>query len=339
MKTQLKVVYFLGEFILIVALSLVDACKYYQMVSIVPYATFSTLIILIIWVIANLLFKIHNYKSFSKAIFYKTIMVWSITTVIDRIINYEILSLLFDNTVSKLSFSIINTLIFWLSGLLILLSWHFIFLFLYYVYSLDKSSLLRKCTTTVGGLLCASVLFILFVNFYIDQSYENSIQSINDISESQVAIVFGAGVYESKYPSAILSDRIETAADLYSSSKVEKIILSGDGNADNNDIAVMVQKAIESGIPENAIIIDNFGNRTFETCVHAREIYGVTQAILVTQQFHLPRALFLCNNLGIKSNGVSADRSNYYPLAIIKWQIREFLATAYGWVEIQFYKL
>jgi vancomycin permeability regulator SanA len=86
--------------------------------------------------------------------------------------------------------------------------------------------------------------------------------------------------------------------------------------------------AISLGVPEEDIVLDFAGRRTYDTCYRARHIFGVDQATLITQNFHLARALFTCNNLGVESGGVSADVRRYRRLSYAYWTMREVAATA-----------
>ena len=152
--------------------------------------------------------------------------------------------------------------------------------------------------------------------------------SVDDVPVHRVAIVFGAEVKKDGTPSAVLRDRVQTAVELYKNGKVEKLLMSGDNRfVDYNEPEAMRQYAVRLGVPDEAIVLDYAGRRTYDTCYRAKEIFQVDSAILVTQGFHLPRSLFLCNAFGIESVGVGAD--NYYYLKRLRlvWYIRETLAT------------
>lgn len=129
---------------------------------------------------------------------------------------------------------------------------------------------------------------------------------------SQVAIVFGAGLFRNGKPSDVLSDRLITAAELYFTNKVEKILVSGDNSTEDYDEpSAMYDFLIQWGVPAQDIAVDFAGRRTYDTCIRAKEIWQIENAILVTQAFHLPRALFLCNHFGVDSKGISATRQSY----------------------------
>jgi SanA protein len=162
-----------------------------------------------------------------------------------------------------------------------------------------------------------------------------SVYSVNRIYQKEnapaerLAIVFGAGLRRDGTPTPILQDRVETAADLYFSGKVEKILMSGDNRFEYyNEPGAMRQYAVSLGVPETAIALDYAGRRTYDTCYRAKVIFGATEALLVTQKFHLPRALFICNALGLKSYGIEANNIHFRKISLLIWNIREQIATA-----------
>jgi len=144
----------------------------------------------------------------------------------------------------------------------------------------------------------------------------------------RVAIVFGAEVKRDGTPSVVLRDRIETAVELYKSGRVEKLVMSGDNRfVDYNEPEAMRQYALTLGMPASDIILDYAGRSTYDTCYRAKVIFGVNSAILVTQGFHLPRALFLCKAFGIDAIGVEASNYYYLKRSRLIWNTRELLAT------------
>ncbi len=157
----------------------------------------------------------------------------------------------------------------------------------------------------------------------------------SSVSPARVAIVFGAGLSRTGIPSPVLRDRVTEAANLYFAGKVEKLLFSGDNRfLDYNEPGAMRNLALELGVPDQAIVLDYAGRRTYDTCYRARAIFGVTQAILVTQQFHLPRTLLLCNALGVTSAGVPSDLHAYGRMIYLSWNLREFPAVFFSYLEI-----
>ncbi|HEX8990446.1 MAG TPA: ElyC/SanA/YdcF family protein [Anaerolineales bacterium] len=149
------------------------------------------------------------------------------------------------------------------------------------------------------------------------------------------AVVFGAGLTRTGQPTAILKDRVETAAQLFFAGKVQKLLMSGDNRfLDYNEPEAMRQYALSLGVPSSAIVLDYAGRRTYDTCYRARAIFGLDSVLLVTQAFHLPRALFLCNGLGLRAAGVEANNHHFWPPLLLIWNVREQLATVGAFVDL-----
>jgi SanA protein len=156
---------------------------------------------------------------------------------------------------------------------------------------------------------------------------------IEDIPARRVAIVFGAGIWPDGRLSDVLADRVSTAVALYQAGKVEKLLMTGDNRfVDYNEPQRMKEYALSLGMPEQDIVLDYAGRRTYDSCYRAKEIFEAPNAILVTQRFHLPRALYTCNGLGLESVGVTADRRSYQR---IRWfTLREQPAILMAWWEV-----
>lgn len=163
----------------------------------------------------------------------------------------------------------------------------------------------------------------------------NKIYADGDAPSERVAIIFGAGLRRDGSPTAVLRDRVETGASLYFSGTVEKLLMSGDNTTENyNEPAAMRNYALSLGVPEEAVVLDYAGRRTYDTCYRAKAVFGVDSALLVTQRFHLPRALFLCNMLGVKAYGVEANNLNYRRSSLFFWNVREQFATFTAFVDV-----
>jgi len=152
--------------------------------------------------------------------------------------------------------------------------------------------------------------------------------------ERPVAVVFGALVWPDGRPSDMLADRVRAAVSLYQAGKVGKLLLSGDNRfLDYNEPQAMKEMALKLGVPEDDLVLDYAGRRTYDTCYRARHIFGLEQAVLVTQKFHLDRALFTCRNLGLDAVGFSADLQPYRQVQ--RSELREIAATALAWWDIK----
>ena len=192
-------------------------------------------------------------------------------------------------------------------------------------------------TLAVFGLL--GLLSIYLINARIksqaDGKYKTTIMEVQTETPPRIAIVLGAKVWENGEPSDALYDRVITAVELYRAGRVKKILMSGDNPTENYDEpTAMKATAVKLGIPENDIILDFAGRRTYDTCYRAKEIFAVQKAIVVTQEFHQARTLYLCNNLGVDSIGITANRRKYQGESYWAW--REFFSTASAWFEINF---
>lgn len=163
----------------------------------------------------------------------------------------------------------------------------------------------------------------------------NKVYLVEASPSERVAIIFGAGLRRDGSPTAVLRDRVETSARLYFNGKVEKLLMSGDNQTiEYNEPEAMRRYAIALGVPEEAIVLDYAGRRTYDTCYRAKAIFGVESALLVTQKFHLPRALFLCNALGVKAVGVEANNNYYSKRSLFFWNIREQFATFTAFLDV-----
>ena len=183
---------------------------------------------------------------------------------------------------------------------------------------------------TLAAILLVT-LFTFALRLFTEVWSRGYIYATTDAPQKSAALVFGARVYSSGRPSAMLADRIATGVDLYHSGKVEQLIMSGDGDSDHyNEPEAMRQYALALGVPDEAILVDPYGLRTYDSCYRASEEFGITDLILVTQDFHVDRALLTCRGLGLDAAGVSADHqrpSGYSRYSLTYSRVREFPAT------------
>lgn len=156
-----------------------------------------------------------------------------------------------------------------------------------------------------------------------------------EVEESPVALVLGAGLNRDGTPGIVLQDRVRKASELYFEGKVTKLLMSGDNTTANyNEPGAMQNFALSLGVPQEDIVLDYAGRRTYDSCYRAKAIFGLEQLIVVTQAYHLPRAVFLCNALDLNANGVPADDSDYRLRSYSFWWVREIFATVYAYWDI-----
>jgi SanA protein len=196
---------------------------------------------------------------------------------------------------------------------------------------------LKRTRTWVLLLVVATALAVvprLWMRIvYEDRIYPRA-EDVPAEDRPRVALVLGAGLAPGGgRPSPVLYDRVATAADLYHAGRVSKLLLSGDNRyVDYNEPEVMRETARSLGVPDHDIVLDYAGRRTYDSCYRARNIFEVTRAVVVTQAFHMDRALYLCEAMGIDAVGVDADRRAYGGEAW--WSLREVPATATAWLDV-----
>ena len=159
--------------------------------------------------------------------------------------------------------------------------------------------------------------------------------SARAIPPAPVAIVFGCG-YSQRGPSPVMYDRVAKSVELYKAGKVRKLLMTGDNSKSNyNEPEMMRRTAIKMGVPAKDIVMDFAGFRTYDSLYRARDVFGVHRAILVSQSYHLPRALFIARQMGIEATGAPAEQRGY-GTAQIRFSLREAAACEYAWVEARF---
>jgi SanA protein len=181
-------------------------------------------------------------------------------------------------------------------------------------------------------------LFVTGILLYAFNRYATRVQPLEKLPHASVAIVFGAGYYKGGKPSQILQDRLTTAVQLYHNNLVDKILVSGDNSTESyNETQTMFDVIAKQGVPKEDIWRDFGGRDTYDTCYRAHVGWLVQHAILVSQAYHLPRALYCANALGIDAYGIPADGPYAY-VYITKYRLRELPAMLLNWIEIHILK-
>lgn len=129
-----------------------------------------------------------------------------------------------------------------------------------------------------------------------------------DAPEAPVALVLGAGLRPDGTPSPALRARLDDAAALYQKGTVQVLLVSGDnGTTDHDEPTAMRDYLVTQGVPTSKVVLDYAGFSTWDSCVRAREVFGVGRVLVVTQEFHLPRAVFLCRHAGLDADGAAGE--------------------------------
>jgi len=164
----------------------------------------------------------------------------------------------------------------------------------------------------VGLPVALALICLIVISFVVSSSDKHIYKSVDAVPEADAALILGAGILRNGELSPVLKDRADQAIELYQAAKVKKIIASGDSQTQSfNEVQPIRNYLVKKGIPEEDIFLDYAGFDTYSSIYRARDIFLVTSLSIVTQSFHLPRAVFIARNLGIEANGVSADRGHY----------------------------
>lgn len=164
----------------------------------------------------------------------------------------------------------------------------------------------------LGGLLLAVVVG---ANVTVNRSASPYLSDdATTVPERPVAIVFGAGLEPDGSPSAALRDRLDGAIAAYHAGRVPHLLLTGDNSSTQYDeVSAMRDYALARGVPGEAITRDYAGFDTYDSCFRARDVFGVRAAVLVTQDYHLPRAVYVCRSLGIDAVGLQIPDWQFHP--------------------------
>ena len=139
-------------------------------------------------------------------------------------------------------------------------------------------------------------------------------------------LVLGCGVDAQGRPKPMLHDRMTVAVELYEKGWADKLLLTGDNSGPSyNEVGAMETFALDRGVPAEALLLDNEGFNTDASIRRARDVFGMEHVVIVTQEYHLSRALFLAGSHGLEAYGVSATLRTYGPRQVI-WSLREVLA-------------
>jgi len=160
-------------------------------------------------------------------------------------------------------------------------------------------------------IVAGTILLLAAADIYVAYSGSRKIyRDVASLPDVQAVLVLGASVYSSGQMGDILRDRAATALEVYDSGKAKKIIVSG-YRTDNYDEVEAAKKFLEKGVPARDIFLDYVGFDTYESLYHAKYVFKVKSIIIATQSFHLPRALYLAEGLGMEAGGISSDLRTY----------------------------
>lgn len=176
----------------------------------------------------------------------------------------------------------------------------------------------RKKWLTVGLVLLALTAVVavgaLGINAYVVLSTRNQIFAPEELAgyDADCILVLGCLVRDDGTPSDMLRDRLQRGVELYEIGTAPKLLMSGDhGQEAYDEVNTMKQFALDAGIASEDVFMDHAGFSTYESLYRAKEVFGVTKVVIVTQKYHLYRALYIANQLGLEAVGVAADYRSY----------------------------
>lgn len=185
----------------------------------------------------------------------------------------------------------------------------------------------KKIIIYILFIILIGIIIICLLSLYVKMSTKKQILELEDlkkIEDVDCIIVLGALVKEDK-PSPMLEERLIKGIELYNEGISPKIIMSGDhGKKNYNEVEVMKTYAIEKGIDSSNIFMDHAGFSTYDSIYRAKEIFDAKKVIIVTQEYHLYRSLYIANALGLEAYGYKADIAKHN--GALKREIREILA-------------
>jgi len=185
---------------------------------------------------------------------------------------------------------------------------------------------LKQAISMVIVLLAALGTAFFAINYYVERVGAKYIYAEQNVPIADAVLILGAYVFPDGNLSDMLRDRVTVGYELYNNGKVPKIIVSGDhGRKDYDEVNAMKSFIISRGVAGQDIFMDHAGFSTYESMYRAREIFQVKKVIIVTQEYHLLRAVFIARELGLEAYGVMADKHDYGQVMAV-YGIREMAA-------------
>jgi len=176
-------------------------------------------------------------------------------------------------------------------------------------------------------LVVVTAIVTLYIDYYVEQSVRQYIANTDELAQADAILVLGAYVLPDGTVSMMLDDRLSVGQDIYKKRKANKIIVSGDHGQKNYDEVNAMKKFLRAGnVPAQDIFMDHAGFSTYESIYRARDIFKVRKVIVVTQEYHLFRAVFIARALGLDAYGVAADKQDYGKELMAFYRRREIAA-------------
>lgn len=197
--------------------------------------------------------------------------------------------------------------------------------------STTKHRAVKRILITLLLMVLAAVAVVALANLATVATTRGQVRTVATAADelagnpADAVVVLGASVYPDGTPSDILADRLEVAVDLYKAGAAKAIICSGDNRTSHyNESDAMKAYCVSLGVPSEDVYVDHAGNTTYESLYRARHLFGAQRIIVATQAYHLYRALFAADQLGMEAWGVATDKGAYDDQ--LKYSMREVAA-------------
>jgi vancomycin permeability regulator SanA len=194
----------------------------------------------------------------------------------------------------------------------------------------------RKTANKIIPFVIVAIVLLLLIYMRVETKYRHEAMTVEQVpAGDNIGLVFGAGLKAKGVPGTVLADRVMKSLQLYQAGKVNQIVMSGDNStANHNEVQAMKNLAIDEGLPEGIIVLDHAGLSTYDSCRQASGEFPGKKIVLITQKYHLKRALYICNELGVFAVGVAADPRSYP--GQWRYTLREMPAAVVDWFTLLF---
>jgi SanA protein len=334
MKNKAAWILYLGDLFLLECYSFFLVSRFYDTDRQLANLALALLPIGIAWTVFGLVFKAFDPGQPYRKFLVRTLLAWPLAFVLHELVYSLAFNAVMGGVVTARFRLSLGMFVLLVGGLLLLVAWRSVYFLYHRALSNSRRSLRFLARASLVG--AAALLVILCIpRAVLGIQYAAQTYTVDTAPARPVALVFGAGLFVNNTPSFILEDRVVTAARLYRAGKVQRLILSGDaGDPTGDEVQAMRKLALENGVPESALLLDNEGYRTYDSCARAVQVFGASQGIVVSQSYYLDRTLYLCNHLGFESVGVTSDLSPHSLPSLAIWNLREIPASLLAWVDI-----
>ena len=178
---------------------------------------------------------------------------------------------------------------------------------------LFKNKIFKRITATVLSLILLVGIAVAGINIYMVSSVDEYILTMDEVGEYDFdcVMVMGAGIWGTQ-PSPMLQERLDFGNEVYFTGCTDRILMTGDhAREEYDEVNIMKDCAIEAGVPADNVFMDHAGLSTYESMYRARDVFQVEKMVIVTQKYHLYRAVYDARKLGIDAYGVAADKMQY----------------------------